>query len=190
MTYSIEHNLNLIRQVFREQGVDWKPPCWTTEGIINRGQAGKHPGLYWIYPEVNFYFGKAVTNTIYSRHQTHRAKLDVNLAALYSTLVEKRQPKWSFPAGWKQAVRKFIIEDTGPIPDHYQKTDRGTVVPGVINFPVTHRVCVDNLPVAIWDLSMLPGQTISDLEDQIIDTIQPEANAIKARHAGDRPDQA
>jgi hypothetical protein len=169
-------NLESIKQVFVDLNFEWVEPYLTTEGAINRKEAGMHRGLYYIYPEVNFYFGKAATNTVHNRHKTHRPKLDVDLATLYSTVKEKKEPKWIFPEGWKEAVRKYIIEDTGPIPSHYVKTDRGTVVPGVLNFPVTHKVDIDTLPVLVWNLEHLSSTDISNIEDRIITTIWPYAN--------------
>jgi len=172
----LTHNLALIRSAFEAEGVVWAEPHTTTEGAINRREAGDHRGLYYIYPEVNFYFGKAATNTVHNRHKTHRPKLDVDLAALYSTPKEKKEPKWIFPNGWKEAVRQFIIEDTGPIPDHYVKTDRGTVVPGVLDFPVRHLVDIDTLPVLVWDLEHCSPEQISCIEDRVIHLIWPYAN--------------
>lgn len=169
--------LQQIQSVFEAFGVEWVEPYATTEGAINRREVGEHRGLYYIYPEVNFYFGKAATNTVHLRHKTHRPKLDVDLAALYSTPKEKKEPKWIFPEGWKEAVRKYIIEDTGEIPAHHIKTDRKTVVPGVLHFPVTHRVDIDTLPVLVWDLDHLTPKQISLIEDQVIQTIWPYANA-------------
>ncbi len=172
----LKENLAQIRQIFARQGVDWVEPYETTEGAINRKEVGDHRGLYYIYPEVNFYFGKAATNTVHERHKTHRPKLDVDLAKLYGTPKEKKQPTWIFPKGWKEAVRKFIIEDSGPIPDHAVRTDRKTVVPGVLNHPVTHKVDVDSLQVLVWNLDHLTAEQISDIEDEIITTIWPYAN--------------
>lgn len=173
---SIEQNLSLIRSVFERCSIPWVEPYATTEGLINRGQTGMHRGLYWIYPEVNFYFGKAATNTVHNRHKTHRPKLDVDLAGLYSTPKEKKEPKWIFPEGWKEAVRLYIIEDNGPIPSHYVRTERGTVVPGVLDYPVRHKVDVDNLPVLVWNLEHLSAAQISILEDQVITEIWSYAN--------------
>jgi len=165
-----------IQQVFLELGFEWVEPYPTTEGAINRRQAGLHRGLYYIYPEKNFYFGKAATNTVHNRHKTHRPKLDVDLAALYSTPKEKKEPKWIFPEGWKEAVRQYIIEDRGPIPNHYVKTDRGTVVPGVLDYAVKHLVDVDTLPVLVWNLDHLSAEDIGRIEDTIITRIWPYAN--------------
>jgi hypothetical protein len=168
--------LEQFKAVFQQQGIDWVEPYATTEGAINRKEAGMHRGLYWIYPEVNMYVGKAATNSVHNRHKTHRAKLDVDLAGLYSTPKEKKEPKWVFPQGWKAAVRKFIIEDTGEIPSHYTKTDRGTVVPGVLDFPVTHKVDIDSLPVLVWNLDHLTAKQISAIEDALIESVEPYAN--------------
>jgi len=168
--------MSLIEIAFLQNGVKYVEPYLTTEGAINRKEVGDHRGLYYIYPEKNFYFGKAATNTVHNRHKTHRPKLDVDLGTLYSTPVEKKEPKWIFPEGWKEAVRKYIIEDTGEIPSHYEKTDNGTVVPGVLDFPVTHKVDVDTLPVLVWDLDHLTAKQISRIEDDIIQLIEPYAN--------------
>ena len=78
-----------IRQVFEQLGYEWVEPYSTTEGAINRQQVGNHRGLYYIYPEKNFYFGKAATNTVVNRHMTHRPKLDVDLSKLYGPAKEK-----------------------------------------------------------------------------------------------------
>lgn len=172
----METNLNLIQSVFQDLGIDWVSPYVTTEGAINRKEAGNHRGLYYIYPEVNFYFGKAATNTVHNRHKTHRPKLDVDLAALYSTPIEKVEPKWIFPEGWKDGVRKYIIEDTGPIPDHWVKIGKRRVAPGVLDHPVTHKVDVDSLTVLVWDLDHLTAAEISALEDRIIESIWPYCN--------------
>ena len=174
---TIQENITAIRGVFEQLGYTWVEPYLTTEGAINRKEVGRHRGLYYIYPEVNFYFGKAATNTVINRHKTHRPKLDVDLAALYSTPVEKKEPKWSFPEGWKEAVRKYIIEDNaGPIPSHFIKTDNNTVVPGILHHPVQHRVDIDTLPVLVWDLDHLTAEQIGQIEKCVIPAIWPYAN--------------
>ena len=176
MSVNYHNNLFAIKKVFADLGIAWVEPYATTEGAINRKDSGNHRGLYYIYPEVNFYFGKAATNTVHNRHKTHRPKLDVDLAALYSTPVEKKEPKWIFPEGWKEAVRLYIIEDTGPIPNHFVKTKTGTVRPGVLHHQVTHKVDIDTLPVLVWDLDHLTAQEISAIEDRVIPAIWPYAN--------------
>ena len=52
-------------------------------------------------------------------------KLDVDLAELYSTPQEKKEPKWQFPQGWKAAVRKFIIEVSNSLVTGVSKKDPG-----------------------------------------------------------------
>ena len=174
--YSMKDKIQLIKEVFTNLQLEWVEPYLTTEGAINRGEAGNHRGLYYIYPEVNFYFGKAATNTVINRHQTHRPKLDVDLAALYSTPVEKAEPKWQFPEGWKEGVCKFIIEDVDTIPSHWVKVGKKRVAPGVLNFPVKHKVDVDNLTVLVWNLDHLTPEQISSIEKAVIPKIWPYCN--------------
>ena len=177
--YSMKDKIQLIKEVFTNLQLEWVEPYLTTEGAINRGEAGNHRGLYYIYPEVNFYFGKAATNTVINRHQTHRPKLDVDLAALYSTPVEKAEPKWQFPEGWKEGVCKFIIEDVDTIPSHWVKVGKKRVAPGVLNFPVKHKVDVDNLTVLVWNLDHLTPEQISNIEKAVIPKIWPYCNNEK-----------
>jgi hypothetical protein len=172
----MKDKIQLIKEVFTNLQLEWVEPYLTTEGAINRGEAGNHRGLYYIYPEVNFYFGKAATNTVINRHQTHRPKLDVDLAALYSTPVEKAEPKWQFPEGWKEGVCKFIIEDVDTIPSHWVKVGKKRVAPSVLNFPVKHKVDVDNLTVLVWNLDHLTPEQISNIEKAVIPKIWPYCN--------------
>jgi len=167
--------INAIKSIFEQQGQSWVEPYETTEGAINRKEVGDHRGLYY-FIENNFYFGKAATNTVHNRHNTHRPKLDVNLARLYSTPVEKKEPRWIFPEGWKEGVRKFIIEDKGPIPSHWIKIGKKRVKPGVLDFPVTHKVDVDQMKVLVWNLDHMTSTEISDLEKQIIPQLWPYCN--------------
>ncbi len=174
--YSMKDKIQLIKEVFTNLQLEWVEPYLTTEGAINRSEVGNHRGLYYIYPEVNFYFGKAATNTVINRHQTHRPKLDVDLAALYSTPVEKAEPKWQFPEGWKEGVCKYIIEDVDTIPSHWVKVGKKRVAPGVLNFPVKHKVDVDNLSVLVWNLDHLTPEQISSIEKAVIPKIWPYCN--------------
>jgi hypothetical protein len=166
-----------IKSIFNSLNIEWVEPYVTTEGAINRKEVGDHTGLYFIYPEVNFYFGKAATNTVINRHQTHRPKLDVNLKELYSTPVEKAEPKWQFPEGWKEGVCKYIIEGVDKIPSHYVKVGKKRVAPGVLDFPVKHKVDVDALTVVVWDLSNLTSTQISNIEQAIIPALWPYCNS-------------
>ena len=166
-----------IKSIFDSMSIDWVEPYVTTEGAINRKEVGNHTGLYFIYPEVNFYFGKAATNTVINRHQTHRPKLDVNLKELYSTPVEKVEPKWQFPEGWKEGVCKFIIEGVDKIPSHYVKIGKKRVAPGVLVFPVKHKVDVDALTVVVWNLSHLTAKQISNIEEAVSPALWPYCNS-------------
>jgi len=172
----VSENIARIRQVFRDLDFDWVEPYATTEGAINRKEVGNHRGLYYIYPEVNFYFGKAATNTVINRHMTHRPKLDVDLAALYSTPIEKAEPKWQFPNGWKEGVCKYIIEGVDQIPDHYVRLGRKRVAPGVLHFPVKYKVDINTLPVLVWDLEHFSAAKISSIEKAVIPKIWPYCN--------------
>jgi hypothetical protein len=171
-----QHQTATIRKVFEDLGIAWVEPYATTEGAINRGEVGDHRGLYFIYPEVNFYFGKAATNTVINRHHTHRPKLDVDLATLYSTPVEKVEPKWQFPEGWKAGVCKYIVEGVTEIPSHWQRIGRKKVAPGVLDFPVRHRVDVDKLTVMVWNLDHLSGTDIGRIEKRVIPALWPYCN--------------
>jgi hypothetical protein len=170
--------LNKIKLVFEQLSIEWVEPYHTTEGAINRKEVGNHTGLYYIYPEKNFYFGKATKdNTVIERHKTHRAKLDVNLAGLYSTPVEKAEAKWQFPEGWKEGVCKYLIEGVEEIPSHFVKIGKKRVAPGVLDFPVTHVVDIDTLPVVVWNLDHLTHEQISQIEEAVIPAIWPYCNS-------------
>ena len=168
--------IDQIKEVFVRLGYDWVEPYATTEGAINREEVGNHRGLYYIYPEVNFYFGKAASNTVVGRHRTHRLKLDVNLAGLYSTPIEKVEAKDKFPEGWKEGVCKYIIEGVDNIPSHFERIGPKRVKPGVLDFPVKHKVDVDSLPVLVWNLDHLTAKQISEIEEAVIPAIWPYCN--------------
>lgn len=165
-----------IRNIFTDLGVEWVDPYETTEGAINRKEVGNHRGLYYIYPEVNFYFGKAATNTVINRHKTHRPKLDVDLATLYGNPVEKNEPKWTFPAGWKQGVCKFIIDGVDFIPSHWVKVGHKKVKPGTLDLEVKHIVDVDKLTVIVWNLDHLTSSEIANIENAVILKLWPYCN--------------
>jgi len=175
--------LDKIQTAFEAQGIEWVEPYATTEGAINRRETGNHTGLYYIYPEKNFYFGKSgKSGTVFARHKTHRAKLDVDLAGLYNGTHERPEPRWIFPAGWKEAVCKYIIEDCDHIPDHFERiphpdgSTKRWYRPGVTDFSVKHKVDVDSLSVLVWNLDHLDYSQISKIEDEVITTIWPYAN--------------
>ena len=165
-----------IRQVFEQLGHAWVEPYSTTVGAINRREVGNHRGLYYIYPKNNFYFGLAATGTIIARFQTHRLKLDVDQAALYGPAREKKQPGKTFPEGWKAGVCKYIIEGVDSIPSHFDRISPTRVKPGVLDFPVIHKVDVDTLPVLIWNLDHLTVKQIKEIEEAVISIIWPYCN--------------
>jgi hypothetical protein len=174
----MKQNIQAIREVFEQLSIDWVEPYHTTEGAINRKEVGNHTGLYYIYPEQNFYFGKATKdNTVIERHKTHRAKLDVDLAGLYSTPVEKAEAKWQFPEGWKEGVCKYLIEGVDKIPAHFVKIGKKRVAPGVLDFPVKHIVDIDTLTVVVWNLDHLTHEQISRIEEAVIPKIWPYCNS-------------
>jgi hypothetical protein len=169
-------NVELIKTVFVQLNIDWVEPYMTTEGAINRKETGAHRGLYYIYPEKNFYFGKAATNTVINRHITHRPKLDVNLSALYGPVKSKKEPKWSNPRGFREGVSLYLLEGNPTIPDHFIATEDG-VSPGVLDFPVKHVVDIDTLSVLVWNLDHLTAAQISEIEHMVIQTIWPYCNS-------------
>ena len=153
-------------------------PYHTTEGALNRGEVGKHRGVYYIYPEKNFYFGLAKGGkggTVFHRNQTHRPKLDVNLTRLYGNPIEKKQARWTFPENWKEGVCKYIIKGADSIPSHSKKTKTG-VKPGVLEFKVVHKVEIDTLPVIVWNLDNFKEKEIKKKKKKVITTIWPYCN--------------
>tara|TARA_B110000008_G_scaffold237111_1_gene242687 strand:+ start:700 stop:1323 length:624 start_codon:yes stop_codon:yes gene_type:complete len=165
-------------------------PYYTTEGCLNKGDVGNHRGVYYIYPEKNFYFGLAKSNkpggTVYHRHLTHRAKLDVDLSKLYGPPNQKKEPKWQFPMNWKEGVCRYIIEGTSTIPNHFiniysdekhtNKKIKSGVKPGVLDYKVLHKVEIDKLPVIVWNLDNFEEKVINDIETKVITTIWPYCN--------------
>lgn len=179
--------IELIKEVFERQGVAWVEPYETTVEEVLSKKTGMHRGLYYIYPEVNFYFGLAKSEETLiatKRMDTHILKLTVDLATLYGAKGKDTSPKVEpykqFPEGWKEAVRKFIIEDRGPIPSHWKPAKHPTkkkwCEPGVLDYPVEFKVDPYKLPVLIWNLNHLSPKQIKNLESEIITTIWPYAN--------------
>lgn len=169
--------LQTIRAVFDSLGIAYVAPYITTVGDIVRKQAGKHIGLYYIYPEKNFYFGKATKgNNIIKRHYSHKAKMDVNLRWLYSKPRIKVQPRSVFPEGWKAGVLKYLVEGVDQIPDHFVRLGPKQVAPGVLDFPVKHIVDTEQITVLLWDLSHLTDAQIGDIEQGVINALLPYCN--------------
>ena len=74
---SLLDRINAIKSIFEQKGQSWVEPYETTDVAINRKVVGDHRCLYYII-EIYFYFGKAASNTVHNRHNTHRPNLDVN----------------------------------------------------------------------------------------------------------------
>ncbi len=169
-----------IRRVFEDQKIKWVEPNQTTVWDIHREKEGRCRGLYYIYPEVNFYFGmtSSRTNTICgSRFKPHYAKLKVDLSAMYGPPVPKKEPQWPFPEAWKRGVIKHLLEPgVDRIPSHYAGTNKKAVTPANLNFRVKHRVNPDNLLVLVWNLNHLNPEEIKSLETAIIDKLRPCCN--------------
>ncbi|MCP5414620.1 MAG: hypothetical protein H6961_08420 [Chromatiaceae bacterium] len=176
--------LSVIRGVFAKLGCGWIEPYLTTEGQINRGQAGKHRGLYYIYPEKNFYFGKAESRrgagTIYHRHLTHRPKLDVDLAALYGPPNIKVQPKWENPKGFREGVSKYLLKGSPSIPPHFERfmdeNGKKKCRPANLDFKFIHKVDVEKLTVLVWDLDDFEEADIKAIESEVIERLEPYCN--------------
>lgn len=170
--------LDLIKKVFQKYNIEYET-IHTTVGEIARGEVGNFRGFYWIWPDVNFYFGIAasITANVTNRFKTHLMKLRVALAEMYGPLKEKKQPKKTYPINWIDGVLTFIIEAIEPFPEWYVKTDRGTVLPGQFDFKFKHKVDPDTLPVTVFKVSQdVPPQDIKDAETEIIELMEPYAN--------------
>jgi hypothetical protein len=69
-----------------------------------------------------------------------------------------------------------LLEGVDSIPSHWVKIGKKRVAPGVLDFPVTHRVDVDTLPVLVWNLEHLTAEQISHIEEAVIPAIWPYCN--------------
>jgi len=191
-TLLMKKEVNLIKNVFEDLNYEWHMPYMTTEGAINRKEVGMHRGLYYIYPEVNFYFGKAESKegrgTVYYRHKTHRPKLDVDLRALYGPEKIKCEPNWKFPKGFREGVAKYLLKGDVSIPDHFKidkksgrcKNGNYRCRPSNLDFKdkhkIEHIVEIDTLPVLVWNLNHLSEKAIKEIESAVITTIWPYCN--------------
>ncbi len=172
---NLSNKLKIIKSVFEKQGHQYIEPYTTTHGSVFDGKCGKHKGLYYFH-ENNFYFGLAKTGNIIGRHKTHRPKLNVDLRALYGPLKIKKQVKYTFPKGWRDGVRKFIIEDKGIIPDNFIRISKDKIKPGVMDYPLSHKVNVKDLKLLLWNLDHYTSEEIKNLESEIIEKIEPYCN--------------
>lgn len=172
---NLSNKLKIIKSVFEKQGHQYIDPYTTTHGSIFDGKCGNHKGLYYFY-ENNFYFGLAATGNIIKRHKTHRPKLNVDYRKLYGPLKRKKGVVYTFPKGWREGVRKFIIEDKGIIPNSFIRISKDKIKPGVMDYPITHKVNVKNLKLLVWNLDHYTKKEIENLESEIIEKIEPYCN--------------
>ena len=172
------NNLDTINSIIKNHIKHKCDSYSTTEGAINNEECGNHRGLYYIYPELNFYFGLAKDKkaTIIKRNEKHRAKLDVNLKKLYGPPIKKKQPTITFPKGWQEGICKYIIDGVDNIPQYFKKIDDGCVEPIYWDFSVKHLIDVDKIEVIVWNLDKYPPETIQAIEDEVIETIYPYCN--------------
>ena len=174
----IMNNLELINSIIERHIKKKCSPYSTTEGSINNNECGNHRGLYYIYPEVNFYFGlaKSKNATIIDRHKKHRAKLDVDLKRLYGPSSKKKQPAITFPKGWQEGICKYIIDEVDEIPKYYEKLENGYIEHSNLFFPVKHLINVNQIRVVVWNLHEYSSEKIKAIEDEVIKTIYPYCN--------------
>jgi hypothetical protein len=173
----IEQNLAKIRAVFERLGHIWVEPKLTETGLLATGTEGNHLGLYWIWPEVNFYFGKAATQVVHKRHVTHMCKLKADLPALYGPQVEKVQPGSVMPDGWREGVAKFLLENNiDMVPPTYEQIGKKRVKPANMDFIPVHKRTVHDIPCYVWNLNHLTAREISDIEEAVIPEIWPYCN--------------
>ena len=172
------NKVDQINQIVEQLSAQRVLPYTTTISEIESG-GSQHRGLYYIYPEVNFYFGKSdsQTATIHKRfHRNHGSKLRANPVDLYGPLNEKVQPRIQTPMGWRDGVAKYIFEDMLEYPEYYQVVGPRKVKPGVLTNECKLKVDIPSLPVLIWNLDQLTPKMIHTIETAVIACIEPYCN--------------
>ena len=172
-----------IKKIFIDEGHEHLVPKASTVKRVSQGLEGTHRGLYYIWPEKNFYLGLAKSlgaQISFKRMDTHVLKLNVDLRGLYCGKGDNRQikkePYKQFPAGWREGVSKYVLEGSPTIPIHFEKTPSGRVKPVNLNFKCKFKFDPMNLPVLLWNLNHLKPHQIKILETEIIKTIWPFCN--------------
>jgi hypothetical protein len=175
--------LSQIKKIFIEEGHDYLVPKTSTVKEVAEGLEGTHRGLYYIWPEKNFYLGLAKSpdaQISFKRMDTHVLKLNVDLRGLYCGKGDNRQikkePYKQFPEGWREGVSKYLLEGSPIIPIHFKKTPSGKVKPINLDFKCRLKFDPMNLPVLLWNLNHLEPHQIKTLETKIIKTIWPFCN--------------
>jgi hypothetical protein len=182
--------LTTVQQAFINQGVNYIDPVITTVKNLHTGVVGRHTGIYIIFKEapdgtVFYYLGIATKgNTIHARFQPHYAKLTVNLSAMYGPNLEPRpETRWMFPKNWRKGVKQHFLDNPDDIPDYWTGKQKRGVQP--INHewkPIWKQgVDIDNLSVAIWNLSSADAVQIDKIETSLIQTLKPIFNGAKTK---------
>jgi len=177
--------LELIKQVYARQGVEWVEPYATTVASIHHGKDGNHNGHYWIGD--NYYFGRAMgSQTVKARFRPHYAKLNARFDWLFAAQflsedecrakVHKSSAHWKIGKGWKDLHRDILIDNCPEFPDYFRKTSQGYEA-GDFHFPAKPKVDIDSMQVLVWNLDHLADAQIASLEKEIIRTIWPYANS-------------
>jgi hypothetical protein len=186
LTPTVNDNLALIRSVFEELGYTWVEPSSSTTGQLAAGEHGLHKGLYWIWPEENFYFGKAATQHVTKRHQSHMMKLKADLPALYGPPVEKVQFGSAYPDGWREGVAKYLLEnDIDMVPPMWVRLGPKLMAPANLDFVPIHKRSVDDIPCLVWDLDTWTAADIGRVEKainrQLLSYCNTEAHIIRRK---------
>ena len=98
-----------IKKIFIDEGHEHLVPKASTVKRVSQGLEGTHRGLYYIWPEKNFYLGLAKSlgaQISFKRMDTHVLKLNVDLRGLYCGKGDNRQIK---KEPYKQLNRLQII---------------------------------------------------------------------------------
>jgi hypothetical protein len=178
--------MELIKEVYASQGIQWVEPYETTVGDLFRApKVGNHTGHYWIGD--NYYFGRAMNSQkVKGRFKPHYAKLNARFDWLFAASynlneseirakVHKSSAYWKIGKGWLDLHRDVLVENCPEFPVYFRKTAHGYEA-GDFHFPAKPKVDVDSMKVLVWNLDHLTDVQISNLEKVIIKTIWPYAN--------------
>jgi hypothetical protein len=179
--------LELIKQVYARQGVEWVEPYTTTvSDLFRTPKVGSHTGHYWIGD--NYYFGRAMgSQKVKGRFKPHYAKLNARFDWLFAAsckLTEEQarakihnsSAHWKIGEGWKDLHRDILIDNCPEFPKYFRETPRGFEA-GDFHFPAKPKVDIDSMKVIVWNLNHLTAEQIASLEKEVIRTIWPYANS-------------
>ena len=172
-----------IKQIFEQAGVVYREPEMARVETVVTGQTGRFRGIYYIWPEQNFYVGLAKSpgaSIADKRMDTHVLKLTVNLKGLYggkgkNTKI-KKEPYKQFPDGWRWAVSEYLLKHKTPIPTHWQKREDGLVEPVNLDYQCEHLQDPMQLPVALWNLNANTPEQIDEIERGMKEALWPRCN--------------